>query len=212
MLSKQTVAQSGKRRFTVTRRTGTASIVLVNLMRDTSAPTLAFLAERYGLRRVPGLSRDTIIMRILRNLPLDQLAALEADLIAARYGALPVGDLVQAAVEAAAQGGRPAPRLDQISPREAFLVDRGMRRWAFTMRGHDVSIDIPNRTLACDCGYFTFAARRKALCKHLAVAFQLIPEVYARDALIELLVMRQYGDRSVQRWQFVSTRQAAAGE
>jgi hypothetical protein len=79
------------------------------------------------------------------------------------------------------------------------------------MRGHDVLIDAPNRTLACDCAYFEFSARRQAICKHLALGFRLIPEVYARDALIEMLATRQYGDRGVQHWDFVSTRKVAIG-
>src|SRR5574341_234875 len=212
MLSNHTIAQSGQRRFVITRRTGQrASNVLVHLMHDTSAPMLAFLAEQYGLNRIPGLSKDALITRILRHLPLDKLAALEQDLISGRYGSLEVGELIEMAVQEAAKSGRAGPRLDQVSAHEAFLIERGTRRWVFTMRGHDVVIDGPNRTLACDCAYFEFSARRQAICKHLALGFRLIPEVYARDALIEMLVVRQYGDHSAQQWDFVSTRSVAIG-
>jgi hypothetical protein len=211
VLEKKKIPGSEEQRFTVIRGSGRrASGILDNLMRDTSAPILIILAERYGLRRVPGLAKDELITRILRHLSPEDLKRLEQELIAARYGALPVEDLLNMALEQDAQRlGRPGkPRLDQISVGDATLVEGGTLRWVYTMRGHDVEIDLTRRHLGCDCAYFAFASRRKALCKHLATAFRLIPEVYAREALIDLLVARDYGgDRTVD-WRFKSPRAA----
>src|SRR5687767_9826274 len=98
MINKSKMAQSDKRKFRVIRGIVEAtSPVLATLMRDTTAPTLAFLAERHGLRRVPGLSQDALIVRILRNLSPQGLKGLESDLIAARYGGLPIQELIDLA-------------------------------------------------------------------------------------------------------------------
>jgi hypothetical protein len=200
-----------KQGLTVSRGGGRrASKVLLNLMRDTSAPTLIWLAERYGLRRIPGLSRRDLIMRILRRLSASDLKRLQQDLIAARFGPLTVDSLLQMALHQDSQHlGRPGkPRLDQVSAGDAILVEGGTGRWVYTMRGHDAEIDLAERRLSCDCTFFDFASRQKALCKHLATAFKLIPEVYAREALIDLLVSREYGDGQAARWQFESRRAA----
>ncbi len=199
-----------EQRFTVIRGHRRAvSPVLLNLLRDTGTPILAYLAEQHGLRRVPGLSRSGLIDRVLRHLPEDALHRLEDDLIAARYGSLPVDELLSLALQdSARQSGQRQPRLDDMPADNAFLVEGGTRRWLYTMHGHDVTIDLSRRRLSCTCPYFRFAARRQALCKHLARAFTLIPEAYAREALIDLLISRGYGGPDTPRWQF-SLRRAA---
>jgi hypothetical protein len=101
------------------------------------------------------------------------------------------------------QPGR--PRLDQISPDDAVLLEGGARRWVYTMRGHDVVVDIGQRHVACSCRFFSFAAHQHALCKHLVTAFQVIPAIYAREALIDLLVWREYRTGAGPRWEFEST-------
>jgi hypothetical protein len=204
--------QQDQRRLTVIRSTTPVSPVLMNLLRDTSEPALAYMAEQYGLRRVPGLSRQGLMMRITKHLTSRQLENLKDDLIAARFGALSVDGLVKLAlVQDKQRAGKPAPRLDHISPENATLVEGSTTRWIYTMRGHDVLVDTHHRVLACDCGYFRFAARRSALCKHLAMVFQLIPEVYSREALIDLLVSREYGAMNGAYWRFapIYKRQAA---
>jgi hypothetical protein len=208
MLNEQTLAPAKGRRFTVTRSEAQGALtVLANLMRDTSAPALALLAEQHGLHRIPGLTKEALITRILRHLSADHMTGLEADLIAARYGSYSVDGLVHLALARDSMiGKRPAPRLDQVSPAEATLVEGSAQRWVFTLRGHDVVIDLGRRLLSCDCSYFAFASRRQALCKHLATAFELIPEAYAREALIDLLVSREYGERGARRWQFKGAR------
>jgi len=207
VLNKQSVARPARlTRFTVIRgaRQG-VSPVLMNLLYDTGAPALAFLAERYGLQRIPGLtSNQAIISRILKYLGPQQLERLKDDLIASRFGALSVEGLVKlAVVRDRQQTGRAAPRLDQVSREGARLVEGSTQRWIYTLRGHDVVVDTAQRLLACDCRYFQFAAHRQGLCKHLATVFQLIPEVYAREALIDLLVSRQYGGPDTPRWRFI---------
>lgn len=183
--------------------------VLLNLLHDTSAPVLVYLAEGHGLRRVPGLSREDLIARVLRQLSPEQLAELQDDLIAARYGSLPVEDLLALALERdERQGGSPRPRLDDMPADEATLDEHEGGRWVYTMHGYDVVIDAGERELACGCPYFQFAAGRGALCKHLARAFTLLPETYARDALIDLLVSRDYGGPDTPRWYFSSPRAA----
>jgi hypothetical protein len=183
------------------------SPMLDNLLRDASLPTLAVLAERYGLRRMPGMSKHGLIARIVAHLSPDELVDLEDELIAARYGALSVSDLLSVALtQDAARLSRPGrPRLDQISPDDAILLENGAQRWVYTMRGYDVTVDIGQRYLACGCRYFSFAAHQHALCKHLVTAFQVIPAIYAREALIELLIWREYRSGVGQRWQFEST-------
>jgi hypothetical protein len=76
------------------------------------------------------------------------------------------------------------------------------------MRGHDQMIDVERRLLACDCEFFAFSSKRQVLCKHLAAVFQVIPPAYAREALIDLVVLREYGDRREGRWYFESTHAA----
>ncbi len=203
-------ARHDKQRLTVIRsRRRPVSPVLLNLLRDTSNPILAYLAEQHGLRRVPGLSRSGLIDRMLRHLPDDALRRLEDDLIAARYGSLPVGDLLDLALQASArQSGQGKPRLDDMPADVAILIEGGTQRWAYTMHGHDVTIDLARRRLSCTCPYFRFAARRQALCKHLARAFTLIPEAYARETLIDLLISRGYGGPDSPRWQFSTPRAA----
>lgn len=191
-------------RFTVIRDGDRpVSPVLVNLMRDTGAPILIFLAERYGLRRVPGLSHDNLIQRILSSLTPEQLAALEQELIAARFGTMTVRQLLDLALEHDAQrlGPTGKPRLDQVSPSEAVLVEGSPRCWVYTLRGHYAVIDLVNRRLSCDCHHFSFASRHMALCKHLVTVLELIPAAYAREVLIDLLVSRDYGGQHTD-WQF----------
>lgn len=206
MLETQVPKPEQATRFTIRRRqTPGASGLLVSLLQDTSAPVLVFLSERYGLRRVPGLTKQALIERILKHLDAEALESLKNDLIAARYGSLPIQSLVRHALALdRADRGRPSPRLDQVSAAEARLVESGGQRWVYTLRGHDVIIDLARRTLGCDCRYFAFAARRRALCKHLAAAMELIPEVYAREALIDLLVAREFGGQEMPKWIFRS--------
>jgi hypothetical protein len=183
------------------------SPTLDNLLRDASLPTLAVLAERYGLRRMPGMSKPGLVARIVTHLTAEELVDLEDELIAARYGTLSVDELLGVALKQDAERlSRPGkPRLDQISSDDATLLEGGSRRWVYTMRGHDVTIDIDRRYLACSCRYFSFAAHQHALCKHLVTAFQVIPAIYAREALIDLLVWREYRSGVGLRWQFEST-------
>jgi hypothetical protein len=183
------------------------SPTLDNLLRDASVPTLVVLAERYGLRRMPGMSKHSLIARIVARLSADELIELEDELIAARYGPLSVDELLSVVLNQDAERlSRPGkPRLDQISRDDATLLESGSQRWVYTMRGHDVTIDIGQRYLACSCRFFSFAAHQHALCKHLVTAFQVIPAIYAREALIDLLVWREYRSGAGQRWQFEST-------
>lgn len=76
------------------------------------------------------------------------------------------------------------------------------------MHGYDVVIDLQERLLGCDCEYFRFSSHHQALCKHLAFALTLIPETYAREALIDLLVSRQYGGPETPHWEFEGLRAA----
>lgn len=183
--------------------------LLMNLLRDTSAPVLVYLAEKYGLPRVPGLSRGELVQRILRHLTPAELTDLQGDLIAARYGARPVEDLLAAVLrhdEGKLEHGR--PRLDDMPSEEATLIQGGTRRWLYTMHGHDVVIDMNHRYLACSCPFFRFASHRRALCKHLARALTLVPEAYAREVLIDLLIAQEYGGPDAPAWQFTSLRAA----
>jgi hypothetical protein len=206
----QASAQQDRRQLTVIR-SSEHDVVLGNLLRASSEQALAYLAEQYGLRRVPGLTRQGLMTRIMKSLTPRQLNHLKDDLIAARYGALSVDGLIRLAlVQDKQRAGKPAPRLDHISPESAVLVEGSTTRWHYTMRGHDVFVDTAHRALACDCGYFQFAARRQALCKHLAMVFTLIPEVYAREALIDLLVTCEYGGYNTPRWRFIPIRNQQA--
>ncbi len=208
MAHKQTqAAKSSKGRPPTRNRSKRASSVLVDLLQDTSPHILVYLAEKYGLHRVPGLTKSDLIARILSKLSPDKLRLLKDELIAARYGAMSIDELLVLALE----DGEMAPgkpRLDQVSPGEAILLEGNTQHWIYTMRGYDVKIDLQQRNLACDCPYFAFASRRGGLCKHLAMAFRLIPEVYAREALIDLLVWREYGNLPSSGWRFHSPRAA----
>lgn len=184
------------------------SPLLRNLLEDTSPPILAYLSDRFGLPRVPGLSQEGLIRRLLNHLSDDDLRDLEDDLIAARYGSLSVNDLLELALITQQNGRAGSPRLEDMLVDQARLIEGGPQRWAFTMHGYDVMIDVARRRMACGCEYFKFAAHRNALCKHLACALTLIPPVYARDALIDLLVTRQYGGPDLPPWDFTSLQAA----
>lgn len=214
-MNQATLSSTNDRQFTViqpTNPTQHASKVLVNLLRQTSPSILIALAERYGLPRVPGLDQQALKERLLRHLSEAQLQQLENELITANFGRLSVRALVDLLLEHDAQraGNTRArsskPRMDQISADEAILLDGGSLYWSYTMRGHDVTLDLAKQELACDCTYFSYAARRKAVCKHLATAFTLIPQVYAREALIDLMLWREYGATDAQGWAFISTK------
>lgn len=201
---------NGKRAYRVVRGGGPdASPRLMNLLRDTSAPVLVYLAERHGLRRVPGLSREDLIERIMRRLPEEGLRRLEDDLIAARYGGQPIEELLGLVMASDARRlGRSTPRLDAMPPEHATLLEKTPGRWMYTMHGYDVTIDLNRRRLACGCAFFRFSAGRRALCKHLARTLTLIPEVYAREVLIDLLVTREYGGSDAPGWEYEGPRAA----
>jgi hypothetical protein len=206
MVNLQSPPNRTGKQFSVIRSEGRYTpAVLINLLHDTSPPVLALLAEKHGLQRIPGLTAKNLIARILDRLPEEALLKLQNELVAARFGALTVDDLLELAL-ASEQERR--PRMDQISLDEATLLHSGPPRWDYTMRGHDQVLDLEQRLLACDCEFFAFASRRQILCKHLATAFKLIPSTYARDALIDLLVVRQYGYRQEDRWDFESPQAA----
>jgi len=181
------------------------SDIVSNLLQDTDASVLAMLSTRHGLKRVPGLSQDALIDRMLRYLSDDTLKRLQNEMIAARYGELSVPKLLELAMDVSRRDeGLAKARLDHITEGEAILIETGDRRWVYTMHGHDVEIDLNQRTLACGCQYFAFASRREALCKHLALALRLIPPAYAREALTDLIVMRKYGGKRQSQWTFDS--------
>lgn len=207
--SKYTSSRTGKPFAVIHSGKRNAPTVLINLLHDTSTPVLALLAEKYGLYRIPGLTGQALITRILGHLSDEALLDLRNELVAAHFGDLPIRDLLEIAIAGQQEnGGTSKPRLDQISLQEATLLDSGPPRWEYTMRGHDQVIDLEHRLLACGCEFFAFSSKRQLLCKHLATAFQVIPPVYAREALIDLLVLRQYGDRREGRWYFESTHAA----
>jgi hypothetical protein len=209
-MATENTAENGRRTFRVMRggRPETPPR-LMNLLRDTSAPVIVYLAERHGLRRVPGLSREDLIERILRRLPEDALRRLEDDLIAARYGGQPIEELLGLIMASDARRlGRSTPRLDAMPPEDATLIEKTPGRWVYTMHGYDVTIDLNRRRLACGCPFFRFSAGRQALCKHLARALTLIPQVYAREVLIDLLVSREYGGPDAPNWEYDSPKAA----
>jgi hypothetical protein len=211
MVEKSQKLHNADKQFQVIRpRREKSPSLLANLMLDSSAPVLIYLAEQYGLRRMPGLTKQALIARILRELSSHDQEKLLRDLISARYGSMSVDALVRYAVaREVGQTHRPRPRLDQLSQMRGTQVEGNSRRWVFTIRGHEASIDLAHRSLSCDCRYFEFAARRQAICKHLARAFEMVPEIYARDALIDLIVSSEYGDPSTSRWRFVARKTAA---
>lgn len=180
------------------------SDILLNLLRDSDASLINYLAETYGIMRVPGLSHDKLIQRLLRHLTADEADSLRGDLIAARFGNAPVAALLEMILENAggAEGLKRRPRVDQISPHEATLLQGGPQVWTYTMRGYDVMINAMSHTLMCSCPFFGFAARRRGLCKHLVLAFKLIPDAYARTILIDLVVAQLYGNKDTDPWHF----------
>jgi len=180
------------------------SSILVNLLRDTSMPMLNYLAAHYGLHRIPGQSKAVLIERLLRQLPDAALSQIENDLIAGRYGHLSVDELLNVALvsDARRSGRAGVPRLDDMNPEEAVLVDSSVDYWVYVMHGYDVVIDLDRRKLKCGCPYFEFSSRRQAICKHIACGLTMIPEVYARKALIDLLLSREYGGPHTPRWEF----------
>jgi hypothetical protein len=181
--------------------------VLANLLNDTGMTVLVMLCEKYGLRRVPGLGKGQIVERMLRRLSPEDQKRLEEELIAARFGQASIDDLLDIVMEHDA--GHPAarPRLEEMSLGDATLVESGGRRWVYTMRGHDVLIDLGEHVLGCDCAFFAFAARRQMPCKHLVTALRLLPPVYAREVLIDLAVARRFGGYAG-GWYFASHRAA----
>ncbi len=190
------------------------SSLLHNLLTDTTPAILISIAEQYGLPRVPGLDRAGLTRRLITMLNDEQLQHLQADLVTARFGGQSVRELVTLALERDIERDRqrtgkmrPA-RLDAINPHEAILIESGPQRWVFTMRGYDVLLNLEHRHLACGCTFFEFASRRKALCKHIATGFELIPPVYAREALIDLLMWREYGGSDTPPWLFEGHRAA----
>ena len=181
------------------------SDILINLMNDTDASVLAMLSTRFGLRRVPGLNKDAIVERLLRYLSDERLLALQNELIAARYADLSIRQLLRLVIDGPSrEEGATKARLDQIVEGDASLLESGDRRWKYTMRGHDVTLDLNKHELSCGCQFFAFASKRKTLCKHLALGMTLIPPAYAREALIDLIVMRKFGDRRQPQWSFES--------
>lgn len=186
------------------------SPVLLNLLRDTSEPILVYLSEQYGLHRVPGLKKPDLIARLLRHLPEDALKDLENGLIAAHYGGLSTDELLRRALqESTGNLGRAGrPRVEDVTPDAATLVEGSTRRWHYALHGYDVVIDLDRRCMGCSCQYFVFSSRRQALCKHLAAVLRLIPQAYAREALIEMLVTREYGGPDTPRWRFAPLKAA----
>lgn len=184
------------------------SSLLHNLLTDTTPAILISVAEQYGLPRMPGLDHAGLIRRLITTLNAEQLQQLQADLVTARFGGQSVRELVTLALERDVERDRKrtgktrSARLDAITPDEAVLIESGPQRWAFTMRGYDVLINLERRHLACGCAFFEFSSRRKALCKHIATGFELIPSVYAREALIDLLLWREYGGSDTPPWLF----------
>lgn len=176
--------------------------VLPHLLRDTSAPVLAMLSEKYGLRRVPGLGKEQIIDRMLRHLSEPEQKRLESELIVARFGQASIDDLLDIVLDQ----DTTRPRLEEMTTADATLIEGGSRRWLYTMRGHDVLVDLNAHTLACDCAFFAFSSKRQMPCKHLVTALRLVPPVYAREVLIDLAVARRFGGRG--GWSFESKRAA----
>jgi hypothetical protein len=181
--------------------------VLSNLLADTDARLVAMFYNRHGLKPIPGLSRDGQIQRMLAHLTSHQLKQLEDELIAARYGDISTEALIQILMSNDGSGRQNHARMDQITASQATLLEQKGRRWNFTMRGHDVMLDVDRRRMACDCEFFAFAHARGKLCKHLATALGLIPESYAREVMIDLLVHREYGKHRPD-WSFESKRAA----
>jgi len=191
-------------RLPVDRR---SSPILANLLRDVGMPVLAMLSEKYGLRRVPGLGREQLVERLLKHLSYADRRRLEEELIAARFGQASIDDLLDIVLEKDTRHPSSRPRLEEVSLGDATLIESASRRWVYTMRGHDVVIDLNRHVLACDCAFFAFSARRQMPCKHLVTGLRLLPPVYAREVLVDLALARRYGG-SGGDW-FFESRQAA---
>jgi len=159
------------------------------------------------MSRVPGLARENLITRLLNTLTDHELIQLENDLIASHFGGLSVEQLLEVTLdldeEERGKAGR--ARMDRCDPSEATLVEQSGRSWQYTMRGHDVLIDVDQCRVTCDCEFFKYASSKEGLCKHIATAFEMIPKVYAREALIDILLDRLYGEHGT-HWRFTSTR------
>jgi hypothetical protein len=84
MWGEKTESRDGSTYSDLSRDAVPVSSTLDNLLRDASLPTLAVLAERYGLRRMPGMSKRSLVSRIVANLSAEELLDLEDELIAAR--------------------------------------------------------------------------------------------------------------------------------
>jgi hypothetical protein len=167
--------------------------VLASLLRDTGMPVLVMLSEKYGLRRVPGLGKDQIVERILRRLGRTDQERLQEELVAARFGQASIDDLLDIVLEEDSRHRGSRPHLEEMSVGDATLIESAGRRWVYTMRGHDVLIDLTQHVLACDCAFFVFSSKRQIPCKHLVTALRLVPPVYAREVLVDLAVARRYG-------------------
>src|SRR5512138_458455 len=131
--------------------------MLPNLLRDTGMTVLVMLSEKYGLRRIPGLGKEQIVDRMLNHLAAADQKRLEDELIVARFGQATVDDLLDIVLEKDTTRPASRPRLEEMSIGDATLVESISRRWVYTMRGHDVLIDLNERVLACDCAFFAFS-------------------------------------------------------
>src|SRR5262245_28172949 len=104
-------------------------------MNDTDVSVLAMLSTRFGLMRVPGLSKAAIMERLLRYLSDERLQMLQNELIAARYADLSIGKLIEMVNAEPKRDHTSKARLDQINMGDAILVEASDRRWQYTMRG-----------------------------------------------------------------------------
>jgi hypothetical protein len=181
--------------------------MLANLLRDTGMTVLVMLSEKYGLRRIPGLGKEQIVDRLLRHLSSGDQKRLEDELIVARFSQASIDDLLDIVLEKDAAHPASRPRLEEMSVGDATLVESGSRRWVYTMRGHDVLIDLNEHVLACDCAFFAFSSKRQMPCKHLVTALRLVPPVYSREVLVDLAVSRRFGGPGG-GWYFESHRAA----
>jgi hypothetical protein len=172
------------------------------LLAHTPAATLVHIAQEFGLPRVPGLSQTQWVERLLAAVPHDKLYD---SLIALRYGVFGLDELLNKLLDGIPYNKVPIsrPRMDRIDPQAVVVVAHTTTRWAFTMRGHDVLLDVRTHQLGCDCRHFEFASRYGAICKHIATAFRVIPAAYARAAIIDLLIEREFGPAE-RSWAFLA--------